>query len=290
MTSIVEDPQAFRERNRAFFDSAAVTIYEHDWAAAMTAQIADFIKAEQTWLGVRDGPAAGRLLDYAGGNGVVVSLPLLERFAELRSIDASPAMAAEYNRTAARAGVPAARMRAVVGDLLGGAGEGEGEGKEEEQEENFATPEWTGFDLVAMSMALHHVHDPARMVAVLAARLAPGGTLVLVDFVAAEESGCRPLGGHGHGHGDHGHHHHGGHGHGEAAPEKKETPTPPPAREPHPSDGTISRHGFYTAEIRDYCAAAGLADVEFRLPARTPLPDAMGGEQQLFVARARRAA
>lgn len=271
-------------------------MYEQDWATAMTAQIADFITAEQAWLGVRrDGPAAtGRLLDYAGGNGVCVSLPLLDRFAELRCIDASPAMAAEYNRTAARAGVPAARMRAVVGDLLGGGGTDEAETQKGDAgagapEEDFAAPEWTGFDLIAMSMALHHVHDPARMVAVLAARLAPGGTLVLVDFVAAEESGCRPLGGHG---GEHGHGHGHGHDHGPGPAQEEEEEENPPhqQRKPHPSDGTISRHGFRTAEVRAYCAAAGLADVEFRLPARTPLPEAMGGEQQLFVARARRAA
>ena len=48
-------------------------------------------------------------------------------------------MAAEYNRTAARAGVPAARMRAVVGDLLGGAG---------------------GIETVATILALYHRTAP----------------------------------------------------------------------------------------------------------------------------------
>lgn len=50
-------------------------MYKADWAVALAAQIASFVKTEQAWLGVRDdGPAAGRLLDYAGGNGVCVSL------------------------------------------------------------------------------------------------------------------------------------------------------------------------------------------------------------------------
>lgn len=145
-------------------------------------------------------------------------------------------MVEQYNATAAQLGLSAAQMRGVRADLLAeeasGALDDDGE--------------FANFHMAVMSMALHHVADPARMVAKLAERLAPGGSLVIVDWLA---HGRTPEGG-----------------------------------AVHPAAHTITRHGFAEEEVRGMFAEAGLGEFGFLLhPETSRVPG--GGEQQLFFAR-----
>jgi SAM-dependent methyltransferase len=151
-------------------------------------------------------------------------------------------MVEEYNQYARAIGIPAERMEAIQGDLLASGDD---------------TPpshpaEHNSFDLVIMSMALHHVQDTALMVKKLAEHLRPGGKLVIIDWVEPAESGCP-------------------------------SPEMPPD---HPSEGIITRQGFAQKTMYDLFADAHLEDPAWLLPARSLVPMEMGSEQQLFFARA----
>jgi SAM-dependent methyltransferase len=147
-----------------------------------------------------------------------------------------------YNATATQLGLSAAQMRGVRADLLDESGPGDTclalAGDE--------PGEFANFHMAVMSMALHHVADPAKMVAKLAERLAPGGSLVIIDWLA---HGSTPEGG-----------------------------------VVHPAAHTITRHGFAEEEVRGMFAEAGLGEFGFLLhPETSRVPG--GGEQQLFFAR-----
>jgi len=143
-------------------------------------------------------------------------------------------MVGVYNDAARRLGLTSEQMRAVRADLLA------------EDTEAVDGPEFTGFHVVVMSMALHHVADPAKMIERLAGRLAPGGSLVIVDWV------------------EHG--------------------STPPGQPVHPAAHTVTRHGFKEEEIRSMFADAGLSDYDYlQHPQKSKVPS--GGEQQLFFAR-----
>lgn len=100
-----------------------------------------------------------------------------------QGIDSHPKQVERFNEQAKS--LPGDRMWAVEGDLLTPSAELE-------------KPEWFGFDIAVMSMALHHVPKPEEMLVQLRKRLKSGGTLVLVEFVGAGEL----VHGHRHGHGE----------------------------------------------------------------------------------------
>lgn len=184
----------------------------------------------------------------------------------LRGMDISGGMVEQYNKTARGLGLWPDRMYAVRGDLLA-----DGESRHAE--------DLAGFDVAVMSMALHHVADPADMVRKLAARLAPGGSLVIVDWLLLDDR-HRHSHSNGHGHG-HGHRHGHGHGHSHGS-----MPSP---NGQHPAAHTVTRHGFTEEEMRSMFAGAGLVDYAFRLhPERSKVP--FGEDQQLFFARGKVAA
>lgn len=56
-------------------------------------------------------------------------------------------------------------------------------------------PEWFGFDIAVMSMALHHVSDPVEMLRRLGQRLKNGRTLVIVDWLQDEAAAAETNGG-----------------------------------------------------------------------------------------------
>lgn len=159
----------------------------------------------------------------------------------LRGIDISEGMVEQYNAAARRQRLSKEQMRAVRGDLLADSTE-------------LNEADLFDFDVAVMSAALHHVENPEKMVQKLAERLAPGGTLVILDGVAPSESGCGV----------------------------------PPA---HPASHTVTRQGFKKQEMLDMFRNAGLVDAEYRwFPARTPMPEENGGAQQMFCATAKKPA
>ncbi|CAH0019742.1 unnamed protein product [Clonostachys rhizophaga] len=117
------------------------------------------------------------------------------------------------------------------------------------------TPEYNDFDLAVISLALHHVENPQQMVSKLADRLADGGVLLIIDWVSPSESGCQPL-------------------------------LPPPDSD---VQHTVSRMGFEEKEVRGYFEQAGLSSIGWRwCSEKSKLPEELGGQAQLFMARAER--
>ncbi|KAL1836103.1 hypothetical protein VTJ49DRAFT_5563 [Mycothermus thermophilus] len=123
-----------------------------------------------------EGPGKGRtvrLLDYACGTGLV-SRALAPYTTQCVGIDLSENMVATYNRHAEHLGLTPSKMRAYHGNLCD---------SQDEDPAAFASPEFTGFDVAAVGLGFHHFDDPALAARRLAARLKPGGVLVILDFL-----------------------------------------------------------------------------------------------------------
>lgn len=104
-------------------------------------------------------------------------------------LDLSDNMVNEYNKNAEKTGF-ADKMSARTGDLLA-----------DNVSAELSGPEYYNFDVVVVSMALHHFYDPAKALKTLGERLKKGGACIIIDLVPDESSG------HEHNHHHHPHHH-----------------------------------------------------------------------------------
>jgi SAM-dependent methyltransferase len=160
-------------------------------------------------------------------------------FDTVQGLDISPGMVDQYNELARKDDLSPS-MRANVGDLVKGA-------------DKLDAPEYFGFDLIVMSMALHHIEDPSLMIKRLSERLGQGGILLIIDWVSSTESGCSPF--------------NSGHD--------------------HPVHRTVSHLGFKQKEIGTWFEDAGLQSFTWRWAAkRSYVPEQHGGDSQLFFAKA----
>ncbi|KAI9898610.1 hypothetical protein N3K66_006970 [Trichothecium roseum] len=258
------------KHNQDHFNNVADTIWKEDWVKDLCRHITDQLRGNTEWIGIREGQAgdaggAPRLLDYACGHGVV-SRALAPHFSTVRGIDISAGMVSQYHAEAAKAGHPAEKMRAVVGDITAADPTGRNDAE-------LDGPEWHGFGLAVISMALHHVADPAAAVQKLAERLAPGGTLLVLDFAAAGEK----MEDEEDGDGDAGKESAGAESHGMPAPEAVEA--------------TISKHGFTRADMRAYFGAAGLmGGFAWKwFDGEAPFPEKYGGPRRLVMVKGSKA-
>ncbi|KAF5571274.1 hypothetical protein FPHYL_586 [Fusarium phyllophilum] len=111
------------------------------------------------------------------------------------------------------------------------------------------TPGFFDFDVVVMCMSLHHIEDPDNMILQLSKRLRPGGILLIIDWVASSADSSAQAG--------------------------------------NRTLGAISRMGFHENEVKSSYDNAGLEDWAWKLTsAPSQVPREIGGEQQLFLARA----
>ncbi|ORY62600.1 S-adenosyl-L-methionine-dependent methyltransferase [Pseudomassariella vexata] len=173
------DTEKLTQYNREFFDKAAESlIFETPWIRDLVNHIIDFIRENKEWIGVFKDPNCPeqglKMLDYACGDGAA-SKALISSFSVFRGIDISSGMVSQYNATGQSQGFSPQTWYAVQGNLL-------------EDSEALKDPDLQDFDLVVISMALHHV-PPQEMVHKLAGCLRPGGTLLVIDFVKFEVSG-----------------------------------------------------------------------------------------------------
>lgn len=86
-------------------------------------------------------------------------------------LDVSGNMIDEYNKNVREAGL-CDKMTARMGNLLA-----------ENLSEDVLSPELFDFDLVVVSMSLHHFADPGMAVRRLGERLKEGGVFYIIDFV-----------------------------------------------------------------------------------------------------------
>ena len=185
---------------------------------------------------------------------------MLPYVTEIRGIDVSASMVDKYNIEARETGRSEIQMHAVRGDLLAPA------------EAPLESEDFYGFDLVIMSMALHHVDNPKAMVARLVERLRPGGTVVIIDWIPSEQASSPGYSGHSHKHfSDH-----------EADSGKASDGD----HKQHPVAHTISFDGFSKEQMQSMFTEAGCSGSDFVLaesPSQVPLDPT--GQKQLFFAK-----
>ncbi|KAK9241081.1 S-adenosyl-L-methionine-dependent methyltransferase [Lipomyces kononenkoae] len=230
------------DRNKTYFKQAA-ELYKQKFVQDGQKQISEFLAGHEDWIGVQPPREARqtKLMDYACGSGVV-SRTLHHLFSKCIGVDLSDAMLDQYRETAAELDLDESRMMAIQGDLCA----------PEVKPTNPAVrdEELSGFDLVAISLALHHIEDIDLAVKRLAERLRPGGVLLIIDGAStgeAENSGM----------------------------------SAPPG---HPAAHTISHSSFTQAQIFRLYEQAGCGESQFVLADR--LSDIPGGKMRMFFSRA----
>ena len=154
-------------------------------------------------------------------------------------------MVDEYNRLAREQGHSEQKMHAVQGDILAPT---------ETPYADLSSADFSDFDLIVVSMALHHVQEPQAIMKTLAQKLRSGGTLLIVDWLASEESNC--------------------------SSENSESH--------HAAKHTVSRHGFNEGEMRDYMKDAGLVPDWKLFASKSKVPREISGEKQLFLSKGRK--
>ncbi|KAH7318279.1 S-adenosyl-L-methionine-dependent methyltransferase [Stachybotrys elegans] len=220
------------------FDAMSPAVWEEPWIKALTSQITTALQNHVAWIGIETDNTGSdyKLFDYACGNGVA-SHALASFFPVIHGMDISSGMVSQYNVRAEDSKL-SHRMHAVVGNLL------------DDSDSGAVAAAPTDAALVVMSMALHHVSDPATMIRKLSQRLRPGGVLLIIDFVATSESGC------------------------------------PALEDDSPMSHAIAHRGFTEKAVRDMFSQAGLQSWAWKwMDEQTKLPEAAGGVQQLFLAR-----
>ncbi|KAJ5082901.1 hypothetical protein N7532_011944 [Penicillium argentinense] len=214
----------FTEANRKYFDDMA-KVYKDRFADAMKTLCDETLK-HRLWLSDRwtdteagkDG--AVKMLEYACGPGII-SMTLAPFLSKVIGIDVADNMVDEFNLNAKNIGV-SDKMVGYKADLLGDSASAE-----------FSGSEFTNFDMVTVSMALHHFEYPQVALQRLADRLKKGGTCMIIDLVPS---------GHVHGH-ENGHDH--GHGH---------------DHEFGPAAHTVKTHGFSREDMQKLFEGAGLSE------------------------------
>ena len=185
---------------------------------------------------------------------------MLPYLTEIRGIDVSERMVDRYNADAREAGVSGKRMYAIRGDLMD-ISEGPLEGQD-----------FFNFDLIIMSMALHHIDDPKRMITELVRRLKPGGRAVIIDWIRSDENVIRE-------HGGSSHEQPFNHGAGSGAAHHHE-------HIPHPGAHTVSFDGFSRDQMQSWFKEAGCSNSDYVL-AESPsqVPSDPRGQKHMFFAK-----
>jgi len=169
----------------------------------------------------------------------------------IRGIDVSDNMVASFNETARTLGL-SEKMHAVQGNIL-------------ETSAALGGEKWHNFDVIVMSMALHHVSDPQAMTAKLVERLRDGGSVLIIDWAT------------------------------ESSQKSKDEVVAPRVeskdiqKELEAVQQTMIRANFGKEEMLDILREAGCNEAKFALnPEISVLPGKFGGEKRLFFAVGRK--
>ncbi|KAE9365142.1 S-adenosyl-L-methionine-dependent methyltransferase [Stipitochalara longipes BDJ] len=255
MTNItpVSTPKTLTDLNRDWFDNAVEKgAFEIPWIKDLTKLISSSLRDNFDWLGAPKHEGGIKLLDYACGNGIV-SMALSPFITQAIGIDLSPKMATAYNALSESQNL--SKLFAIEGDLLSPSS-------------TLQDPKFFDFDIIVMSMALHHVADTQLMINKLYERLAVGGVLVIVDW------STMGLAASGHGH---------KHGHVNGKNENGAEENLKAAAH------TVAHWGFSVEEMTELFENTGMVDVGFLEGIeKSKVPAEMNHEQQMFIAKARK--
>ncbi|KAM0323209.1 hypothetical protein ACHAPQ_008767 [Fusarium lateritium] len=229
--------------NRQFWNDNMHIISQQPWVQDLAKQVVQNLQDNLDRVGVPKSTEAAQerqlsLLDYACGTGLV-TFALLPWFSKVRGIDISDANVEKYNQLAQDQGVSSDVVRAVQGDVRS-------------PDSEMSTEDFSNFNFVVISMALHHIDDPKILLSHLYERLQPGGHLLVADWTP-EHYGIE----------------------GSVAN--------------HAAFHTTGSYGFDEAAMVEMMSSAGFQDVEFSLaPERSSMGKEIGGERQMFSAHGKR--
>ncbi|KAL4759017.1 class I SAM-dependent methyltransferase [Aspergillus foveolatus] len=236
----------FAEKNRQVFNKQAA-VYKSDFEGAVEALVSvvhdQRTWVSDTWVDTEAGKGKEiRALEYACGPGHI-SLALAPFVSRVVGMDISENMLEEFKKHVHEAG-RSDTMVAVKADLVS-----------ESSPTEISGPEYFDFDLVVVSMALHHFEHPEKAMNRLSERLKKGGVMMIIDLIPND-------------HHDHEHDH--------ALLQMGEVVE------------TISKHGFSLDEMRTMYENAGVGN-EFKyqvLEKRLPFTkDGKTFEKTIFIAR-----
>lgn len=120
-----------------------------------------------------------RMMDYACGDGLI-SRALKAHFGSVLGVDISSNMVERFRTSIASLGASPEQLRAVCGDFVSR--------ENKPTDPPLPDDELRDFDLIALSMALHHMESPASALTRLAERLKPGGKLLVIGWTPIDGS------------------------------------------------------------------------------------------------------
>ncbi|KAL3480641.1 S-adenosyl-L-methionine-dependent methyltransferase [Aspergillus californicus] len=167
----------FTEKNRQVFDKQART-YKTEFAKGVETLV-NVAKTQRTWVSdawidTKTGEGKDiKILEYACGPGHI-SLALAPFVSRVIGMDISDGMIEEFNKNAQQAGC-SDTVVGIKANLLAESPPAEVSG-----------PEYFDFDLVVVSMAVHHFQYPAKALQRLGERLKKGGVMMIIDLVSDE--------------------------------------------------------------------------------------------------------
>lgn len=171
-------------------------ISQQQWVQDLAKQLIRDLQDNLDWLGVPESTETSlkmnlSLLDYACGTGLVTFVRISSRrmpasldtilransfhqallpwFSKIRGIDIADANVQKYNQLARDQGISPDVVRAIQGDIRS-------------PDSETSTEDFSGFNVIVISMALHHIDDPKSLLSHLYERLRPGGHLLVVDW------------------------------------------------------------------------------------------------------------
>lgn len=174
---------------------------------------------------------------------------------EVRGIDVSDGMVEKYNKSARSHGVPESHIFAIQGDLASPL--------TEESHPSLSSSDFFEFDLIIMSMALHHIDVPKVLIERLVERLNEGGVVVIIDWTLNQE--------------------------GSETQQQREGSHSLRGNVQNPGAHTVSHAGFSKEQMDTMLRSAGCKEVDYLvLDEPTKVPFEVGGQKQLFFARGKK--
>ncbi|KAA8649764.1 hypothetical protein EYZ11_001690 [Aspergillus tanneri] len=243
----------FSEKNRRVFERMSKS-YKTDFSSALET-LYRTVQSRRLWISDKwTDTEAGKgkeikVLEYACGPGTT-SLALAPFVTQLIGLDIADGMVNDYNNNAREAGL-ADKMVGYKGDLLA-----------ETVPADLSGPEFFDFDVVIVSMALHHFEKPDLALKRFGERLKKGGTCFIIDMVPDHHS-------HGHSHYD----------------------LPSLSDEFKETGETIKTHGFERADMQKLYDGAGVGmNFDYQVVDETLAFKKEGHDfsKTIFVARAQR--
>lgn len=248
-------------------------------------QIVENLQSHIDWIGIKRKTGTGgtpsedapvRMLDYACGSGVASRVhkhfPRLARtrksvklikmiqalfpyVSEVRGIDVSDGMVEKYNKSARSYGVPESHIFAIQGDLASPL--------TKETHPSLGSSDFFEFDLIIMSMALHHIDVPKLLIERLVERLNEGGVVVIIDWVLDQED--------------------------RETQQQGEGSHSLRRNVPQSAAHTVSHDGFSKEQMDTMLRSAGCKEVDYLvLDEPSKVPFGVGGQKQLFFARGKK--